>query len=332
VKLYLSMICVALVAFFPSALRGQATATPASTAPASSQGSEPIESQIIAYRALGKIAAYLAPRIAKDICNQASPCNTPTTLLLADANSLFEIASYVSFNKASSLLINQYQAVTPGIVHPNEFSDSTTAVASLITAIKSSAVYTNQNFQPTTQSFTTLLSQDLKHQKIAVRNSAIPGDQTEAEQYIQDALKSVFDAQKKADPKARAAVDTQFTAFQTALMGTSPDGTVLISALKGRALSHSLGQNYDTLTISLDAAGGDSKVTHIGLYEILFPTPNPSYNGGAAVSFTLTDGIGTLIDGDMLAGMYSFTKLKSPSLSQNDREVDPAAPISMVIK
>ncbi len=299
---------------------------------AASQGSAAVETQMIAYRALGKIAENLAGRVAMDLCKGAVCAGDgKTAVLLAEANSLAELASYRSFEQAVGSLTQQYAALEPG-VHPRGFGDVTLGAGSLIAAIRSSATYTNQNFQPTAQSFVTLLSVDLQHAGLVLRTAGSPGDQIAAQQYVEKELGGVFAAQKQVDAKARAAVDAQFTSFLGSLGAVSADGTVLLSAIKGRALSEALGQEYGVLTVSVDAAGGDTKVTHFGLYEILFPTPAPAYNGGAVVSFTLADRAGNLRDGDVLAGMYRFTKLKSPSLQGADRVVDPAKPTSMTRK
>ena len=322
-----SISAVACVAVMCSALSAQTGG-----AAAASQGSAPIETQIIAYRALGKIAGDLAARLATDIC-KGSACSGGSTraVLLADTNSLTELAGYRSFEQTVGLLEQQYGALTPGL-HPRGFGDATLGAGSLLGAIRSSATYTNQNFQPAAQSFITLLNVNLKHAGIELRTSASPGDQTAALDFVQKELGGVFNAQKQVDAKARAAVDAQFTSFLASLGAASADGTVLIAAIKGRALSETLGQDYALLTVSVDAAGGDTKVTHYGLYEIFFPTPAPAYNGGAVVSFTLNDRAGNLIDGDVLAGMYRFMKLKSPSLQGADRVVDPAKPTSMIGK
>jgi len=55
------------------------------------------------------------------------------------------------------------------------------------------------------------------------------------------------------------------------------------------------------------------------------PTPSPSYNGGAAVSFLLTDPVGNFQDGDILHYMYDFSKWKSrkvPKTFNSDPHLD----------
>ena len=74
----------------------------------------------------------------------------------------------------------------------------------------------------------------------------------------------------------------------------------------------SLGAAGLLLTVSIDAAGGDTKITHWFLVDLFVPTPNPSYSGGAIVSFLLADQAGNFLDADMFHGMFTFSKWKSP--------------------
>jgi hypothetical protein len=85
----------------------------------------------------------------------------------------------------------------------------------------------------------------------------------------------------------------------------------LATIIKGKTL---LNSPYSLLTISVDAAGGDTKVTHFFWRELIMPTPSPSYNGGAVVPFLLTDQAGKVQDADMLPYMYDFSKWKSPKV------------------
>jgi hypothetical protein len=309
---------------------GQVTAASASAAP--TQGTSPIESQIIAYKVLAQLAKRLAGTVTDSNCMPGPPV-TCNPILLSDTSTLFEMSSYVTFEEVVNKLKDGYDELS-GTPAAHAFADTTQSVASLITAIKSSAVYTNSNFQPTPQSFLAVLNQDLLNNKVALRTSTLPGDQSSATLDLQADLKRVFTAQAKVeaiDPaklstEAKsnlAELDKQLLALQASLSTASADGTLWLSLVKGRALTKSLGSNYTVLTVSLDAAGGDSKVTHFGLYEILLPTPAPSYNGGAAISYTLSKPTGDLISADMLVGMYDFEKLQGRKLDGKYRSVDP---------
>jgi hypothetical protein len=77
--------------------------------------------------------------------------------------------------------------------------------------------------------------------------------------YMQNEFKAAL-ADIAANKTALADVDKEFSGLRTALAGTSADGTVLATIIKGKALLNSI--PYSLLTISLDAAGGDTKITH----------------------------------------------------------------------
>lgn len=281
------------------------------SAPSASQGSATIENQMITYEVLRQMAAQIADRVA--LSCQPPNCNS---VLLADPNAQSEMITAKAFDNSAEALRKAYVALVP---HGAEAAaaPSLSDVASLLTAVKSSATYSNQNFQPTSQSIVTLLTiaLDNKRKGLLLRTSTLPGDVGAAAQAVQLQLGDIAKAQKEVkDEKARADLDKQFDALRTALASTSTDGTVLATIIKGKALLSSLGTSFSILTVSVDAAGGDTKVTHFFWQELIMPTPSPSYNGGAVVSFLLTDPAGKFQDGDILHYMYDFSKWKSPKV------------------
>lgn len=327
-----------------------ASSSPSSAGPSASQGSATIENQMITYEVLRQMAGKIAERV-KANCN----CDT---VLLPDPNSQSEIVTAKAFDVSVQALVHAYGEVggqgAPPIHTEAAFAPTLSDIASLLTAIRSSAAYSNQNFQPTTQSMVTLLSAALKDE-VAVRTSSLPGDLDVGVAAAQKEVGEIKEAQNKAkgrikqkqdqedqkeadrqknskdketkdkeeaahkaalaeiagDKSALADVDKEFSALRTALGGTSADGTILATIIKGKTL---LNSPYSLLTISVDAAGGDTKVTHFFWRELIMPTPSPSYNGGAVVSFLLTDQSGNFQDADMLAYMYGFSKWKSPKV------------------
>jgi hypothetical protein len=208
-------------------------------------------------------------------------------------------------------LLKYYQKIQGGFHPGGAPNDYLSAAASLVTAVKSSAVYTNQTFQPATASLTNLLTSSLSagSTKTPVWSSQNPGDMLAAGNAISAVLQQLDEARyaiAKADDRKDA--DAQYSALKTALSSSSVDGTLLASIIKGSALTASLGTNYDVLNLSIDGAGGDTKTLHWFLWELLLPTPRPSYNGGSVISFTLTDSKGKFLDGGMLYKMYGFSK------------------------
>jgi hypothetical protein len=125
------------------------------------------------------------------------------------------------------------------------------------------------------------------------------------------------DLPEAADPQKRAEIDKEFSAFRTSLTSTTSDGTLLATIVRGKALADSLGKNYFMISVSLDAAGGDTRIAHWFLRELFWPTPTRSYNGGAVVSYMLTDTAGTFQVGDVMRYMYGFSKWKAPKVPKS---------------
>jgi hypothetical protein len=127
-----------------------------------------------------------------------------------------------------------------------------------------------------------------------------------------DKTKAELAEKKTALTKALDDLDKEFSAFRSALTAASPDGTIFATIIKGETLLNSLGKSgYSVLTLSIDGAGGDTKVTHFFWRELFWPTPSPSYNGGVVVSFLLTTQDGAVQDGDQFHYMFDFSKLKT---------------------
>jgi len=297
-----------------------------SSAPAASQGSATIENQMIAYEVLRQMAGQIAATVSADAGTSSKACTSanPGEVLLADPSASAEITAYNSFHLLGKSLQDAY--APPDRNAAAQFvAPSLSDIAMLLSAIKNTATYTNQTFQPTPQSMITLLGMALKDadKGFALRTVGSPGDIDTAATEINSRLDAISKARLEANDKTRKMVDPEFAAFWTFLSSASPDGTWLASVIKGYALLSSLegmepGDNdttdYCVLAFSVDAAGGDTRTAHWFLRELFVPTAKPSYNGGAVVSFTLSHRNGNLIDGGMLHYMYDFTKWKNPKV------------------
>ena len=293
-----------------------------SATPSATQGTATIENQLITYEVLRQMSDQIATGVSENAhsCTNATPGN----VLLYDPSAIAEITMYKSFLLSADALTVAYGGKLEGEIQAFAFSDAASAVASLLTAIKNSATYTNQTFQPTTQSMTTLLTMSLKAKNYFLRTASLPGDLDSASEFIQGKLNEISLARRNADDKTKTKLDPEFSALRTALSSTSPDGTLLVTVIKGRALFSSLigqtskgndtSRNYCVLTVSVDAAGGDTRIKHWFWQELIMPTPKPSYNGGAVVSYVLADKAGSVLDAGMLHYMYDFSKWKGVKL------------------
>lgn len=389
-KPILSIVIAAMVCGSTLSLwaQGSTPAPQAPSTPSASQGSATIQNQMMAYDVLRRVAVAIANRTASECLkiNKAGSDSQPTcNVLLNDPNAQSEIVTANAFDQSVTALKNAYDNASPKAEAPSLAPVSIGDIASLLTAIKSTATVTNQNFQPTTQSMTTLLSIALNQKNVALRTSTLPGNLKDASQRVQDKLGEIAkarqaaqgriqdqqskndaartDNKKKQDDrekelkeakdeptrerlrakleqlqadqealdatKAQLAkfkaslddLDKEFSALRTSLTAASPDGTILATIIKGKALLKALGDpdnpRYSVLTVSIDAAGGDTKITHFFWRELFWPTANPSYNGGAVVSFLLTDQDGNFQDGDQFRFVYDFSKWKTEKVPQN---------------
>ncbi|MGD0469221.1 MAG: hypothetical protein ABSA54_12665 [Terriglobales bacterium] len=294
----------------------------APAAPTGPSGTATVENQIIVYQTLSDIADELSKRIR---LNGGTTKNAPKRIFMQDINGVTEITSLQSFLLTRAALLDGYKHIQAGFVMggaPNEYMS---AAASLITAVKSSATYTNQTFQPSATSMVNLLTASLhddskgtKGGSVAVWSSQNPGDLPAAAKAISDLLNELDAARFViVDPAKRKDMDALFANFRTSLASPTADGSLLATVIKGQALVKSLGDDYEILNYSVDGAGGDTKTTHWFLWELILPTWRPSYNGGAAVSFTLMNKDGSYVDGGLLWKMYTFSKWSGPKIGKS---------------
>ena len=308
----------------PNSSNSSSSSSSPSAQSAASPGSATIENQMIAYEVLRQMAGQIAGKVSEAAARKDQTfCTTsnPGAVLLADPSALFEISAYKSFTLSVNALTKAYAGA--GGLSAQAFDAS--GVAALLTAIKNTATYTNQSFQPTTQSMNTLLALAMKDKGYSLRTVALPGDIEVAAEKIQQMLNDISQARAGSNDGTRTKLDPEFTALRTALLTTTPDGTLMATIIKGRALLSSLkgqgnedkSENFCVLTVSVDGAGGDTRTAHWFLQELIMPTPRPSYNGGAVVSFLLTDQAGTVLAGDMLHYMYGFSKWNNPKVPKS---------------
>ncbi len=297
-------------------------ATPA-TGPAGNAG---IETEMLSYEAMNTIAHEIATRIRSA---GAGTCGNKA--LSQDANTISQLTAFGAFDGTTSRLLSAYNHVGRGFVSGGAPSDALTEATGIMTAIRSTAVYTSQTFQPTAASMSNMLTAQLGRLSppVALYSTAFPGDLLAAADYVNKKLADIDDAQSKiADATQRKDLDTTYSALKTQLASASADGTMMSTVIKGRALVAGLQSPYCVLSYSLDGAGGETRVAHPFLWEVFFPSPSPSYSGGAVVSFVLSTSDGKVLAGDSLRYMFGFSKLKGCKLtaaSNFDRKNDPCA-------
>ena len=311
---------------------GSGSQSTSSSATSASHGSATIENEIIAYNILETQAEQIAVRVAT-ICKPSNSPQKCTNVLLTDPNEQSELITANGFEVSAQALEPAYDDVEPASVTAEALSDYLSAAGPLLTAIRSSAAYSNQTFQPTTQSMITFLTKALNAKGIALWASTALGNLKAGLDNVKNALGAITKkrndaygrAQKDPDDKKKTAaitalgeIDKEFSSFRTSLTAASPDGTILATIVKRETLQESLGATGLLLTVSVDAAGGDTKVTHFFWQELFWPTPSPSYNGGTVVSFLLAGQNGTYLDADLFHVVTDFSKWKGPKYVNHD--------------
>ena len=311
----------------PDKSSGSKNAAPASAdnqAPASgSSGNASIETEMLSYEAMNTIAREIASRIGKT----SADCGQKA--LAQDASTIAQLTAYGAFDGTTSRLLSAYKHVFAGMVSGGAASDALTEVTGVLTAIRSTAAYTSQTFQPTAASMSNMLTAQLGSlpQPVALYSTASPGDLLGASVDVNKRLADIDEAQSQVtDPTKRKDLDTAYGALKTQLAAASADGTMMATIIKGRALAAALQPKYCVLNYSVEGAGGETRVAHPFLWEVFLPSPRPSYSGGAIVSFVYSTRNGTVLSGDSLRYFYGFSKLngcKLSAASNFDRKSDP---------
>jgi hypothetical protein len=266
---------------------------------------------MLSYDAMNVIAHEIAARIkaaSTDACSQR--------ILIQDANTLAQLTAYLAFDSTAKRLLSQYQHVGRGFSAGGAPTSMLSEAASIMSAIRSSASYTSQTFQPTAASMDNILEAQLGKLSFSVHSTSNPGSLLDASQAINNQLAEIDAAQAKiSDPSQRKDIDSAYTVLKTQLSAASPDGTLLATIIKGGALKIAMSDKYCSLSYSVDGAGGDTRISHPFLWEVLLPSPQPSYSGGAIVSFVYRTSDGNYLAGDSLRYFYGFSKLDGRKLS-----------------
>jgi hypothetical protein len=101
---------------------------------------------------------------------------------------------------------------------------------------------------------------------------------------------------------------------------TTPLGTTVASS-QGVSPSATTPQNttrstcYAQLFAKTIAAGGSSRTNHNFWVELVYTTPNPSYNGGAIVSYAMLSGTSQYLTGGTLRTVYGYSKWKADKVT-----------------
>ncbi|MGA9584716.1 MAG: hypothetical protein WBQ95_05265 [Terracidiphilus sp.] len=320
--LSLRRMVLAFAIFWPLIASAQSTPTsankPASAdgTPAASgaSGNAAIETEMLSYEAMNTIAHEIALRLGG-----ANPSGCGQKVLMQDSSTIAQITAFEAFDVTTGRLLNSYKRTGEGFVSGGTVTDTLSQATGILTAIRSTAAYTSQTFQPTAASMSNLMAAQLGKlsPSFSVYSTTNPGDLLAASKAISDRMSELDDAQATVtDATKRKDLDAQYTALKTQLAAASPDGTMLATIIKGQALVTALSGAYCVLNYSVDGAGGESRTAHPFFWEVLLPSPRPSYSGGAVVSFVYLTHDGKFLAGGDLRYMFGFSKLHGCKLTE----------------
>ena len=310
----------------------------------SSSGSAALENEILAYRAITKIATQVDSTIGS---HGTGP------VLLGNPANMSELGAFFTFKETADNLEQAYKRKEPapreveGEFHPNAVLGGALGGANLgatleglgavANAIKASTSTTSSTFTPIDQAFIFDLEAGTTTRIVSM---PLAPDLKTGGELIADELSRVYKARKEAadalikanpskpgkdsyDPSpALKDLDSQFSALQSSLASSSASPASPV--LQGAGLLAAVGviqpavgettpayadtAQYRVLSFASDAAGGGTRTNQIFLISYFLPWPHPSYNGGAVISFKLTDQNGAFLAGGTLDYLFDYTR------------------------
>ena len=210
-----------------------------------------------------------------------------------------------------------------------------TAFSSLLSAVKAQTTTTNATFTPADQALESAVEAGSNAKIVDV---PLPAYYVTGNQVIDQLLKQVDDARAATVDKLNSAhssdptynisddlkpLDTLQSNLQQALV-TSPSGSAS-SLVYGAAILAEVGAISDgiqladfkpkgcsVLILSTDAAGGGTRTRQFLLLSFLVPWPNPSFNGGAIVSYSFKGQDGKTAKAGTYRYVSGYAKWKTP--------------------
>jgi hypothetical protein len=346
-----AVLCLLAITVFAGCLFAQsspsssASPAPAGAAPTpASSSTVAIESEMLAYEAIGQIAKEIGSKIecacTKDGCAHH--------VLLATPANMSAISAYQSFLAASSSLQIAYgkpPVLAADVTPPANRLFATTIgtaapvgldAASALAALKGSTTYSGSSFAPADQALYSYLE---KYANCLV-TMPYPGNYKDGNRAMTRELTKVIDARENAiaayKAKFKAAhpapgdaaevakydpttselkgPEAAYNAFLGLLTGGSGNSIAV-----GAALEAATTKTYQLLTVGDVAAGGNTRVITLFLLNLFIPGPHPSFNGGAVISYTLRDQDGLYNHGGTLRTIYDYTKWKAPKFEKDPK-------------
>ena len=267
---------------------------------AGSGGSASIEPQLMAYAALQELGA--------SICGSIS---TPAkNILILDEPLGTQLSNYYSVRAQIDYFKHQF---APPAITAKDLSSYAAPIVSLLGLLKNGVTYSSQSFQANPAP----LIQGL------VAQSGCQGFvQLSSVNHLDDAQKDIskqlitlegLHSAAHLDPTTSALESLYQTFLKSLSSPTTAGGSVLSDAIVGDAIvtavcgSPDCPNGFYTLQLTIDGAGGNIRQNNF-FFLNFFYTPQPSFNAGVEVTWSLYDSKNHYSQGGTLKRMYGYSK------------------------
>jgi len=261
--------------------------------------------------------AYAAlQELGGTICTDVTAANTDKRgILILDVPLGTQLTNFYAYTAQLSYLTAQLKkAASGGGIKPrSDLSSYAAPLASLLGLLKNGVTYSAQPFQVSSAPLIQALVAKTADCKKYVQLSSV----THLELAETDILKQLQDLDAE-HTKAKLPSDSALEAlYQTFLKwlatANTSGGSVLSDAISGDAIVEAVcgtagcSDGFDTLQLTIDAAGGNVRQNNFFLLNFFY-TPEPSFNSGVEVSWSLFGSTNNYLAGETLKRMYGYSK------------------------
>jgi hypothetical protein len=297
----------------PSAATGSTASSSASGpgAGSGSGGSASIEPQLMAYAALQELGG--------NICTDVTTANTENRgVLILDVPLGTQLTNFYAYTAQVNYLTAQFKKAAPGggIKPFNDLSSYAAPIASLIGLLKNGVTFSAQTFQVSTAPLIQALVAKSDGCKKYIQLSSVTHLEL-AEIDVSKQLQDLDAEHTKAKLPSDSALEALYQTFLKWLAtANTSGGSVLSDAISGDAIVQAVcgdsgcTEGFDTLQLTVDAAGGNVRQNNFFLLNFFY-TPEPSFNSGVEVSWSLYGPKNNYLAGETLKRMYGYSKWHS---------------------
>jgi hypothetical protein len=259
--------------------------------------------------------AYAAlQQLGTAVCADVTKANTSQKgVLILDVPLGTQLTNYYAFRAQVKYLTEQFKKATPGTVNAFDFSSYAAPIVSLLGLLKNGVTYSSQTFQANPAPLIQAMVAATADCKKFVQLSSVTHlelAQADLSKQLEELDAAHINAQLKPDSALEALYQTFLKWLPTS---TVNGGSVLSDAITGDAIVTAVcgkadcENGFNTLLLTIDAAGGNIRQNNF-FFLNFFYTPEPSFNSGVEVSWSLYGADNKYIGGETLKRMYGYSK------------------------